>query len=149
MRRNKGGNFLNKTNSKRHYGHRKESNNYLNIPDKYKKLLEVKWPKPSVLSNAVLQQIPLDKFKYSEKIDGVHTFLLIFDKQFYNVTDLSKIYQIEEKTIKDFNFSGDAILETEFYDNIEAQVYEEKNKWIRESRIKINEFYTNNNNEKK
>ena len=117
MRRNKGGNFLNKTNSKRHYGHRKESNNYLNIPDKYKKLLEVKWPKPSVLSNAVLQQIPLDKFKYSEKIDGVHTFLLIFDKQFYNVTDLSKIYQIEEKTIKDFNFSGDAILETEFYDN--------------------------------
>ena len=41
------------------------------------------------------------------------------------------------------------ISKTEFYDNIEAQVYEEKNKWIRESRIKINEFYTNNNNDKK
>ena len=105
----KGHNLLNKTKS--------EHKNYLNIPDKYKELLNVKWPKPSVLSNAVLQQISLDKFKYSEKIDGVHTFLLIFDKQFFNVTDLSKIYQIEEKTIKNFIFSGDCILETEFYDN--------------------------------
>ena len=72
------------------------------------------------MSNAVLQQIPLNKFKYSEKIDGVHTFLLIFDKQVYNVTDnleKSKIYQINESTIKDFNFSGECILETEFYNN--------------------------------
>ena len=117
MRQNKRRNFFSKTNSNIHYRHNNEHKNYLNIPDKYKELLKVKWPKPSVLSNAVLQQISLDKFKYSEKIDGVHTFLLIFDKQFYNVTDLSKIYQIEEKTIKDFNFSGDCIMETEFYDN--------------------------------
>ena len=118
MRQNKGRNFLNRTNFNRQYRHNNEHKNYLNIPDKFKKLLKVKWPKPSVLSNAVLQQISLDKFKYSEKIDGVHTFLLIFDKQFYNVTDLSKIYQIKEKTIKDFNFSGECIIETEFYDNI-------------------------------
>ena len=112
--------FSNRINSNRYYQHKKEFKHYLNIPDKYLELLKVKWPKPSVVSNAVLQQIPLNKFKYSEKIDGVHTFLLIFDKQIYNVTDnyeKSKIYQIDESTIKDFNFSGECILETEFYNN--------------------------------
>ena len=112
--------FSNRTNSNRYYRQKKEFKHYLNIPEKYLELLKVKWPKPSVLSNAVLQQIPLNKFKYSEKIDGVHTFLLIFDKQVYNVTDnleKSKINQIDESTIKDFNFSGECILETEFYNN--------------------------------
>ena len=75
--------FSNRTNSNRYYRQKKEFKHYLNIPEKYLELLKVKWPKPSVLSNAVLQQIPLNKFKYSEKIDGVHTFLLIFDKQVY------------------------------------------------------------------
>ena len=92
----------------------------MNIPEKYLKLLDVTWAKPSVLSNWVLQKIPLNKFKYSEKIDGFHTYILIFDKQVYNVTDNkdpSKIYQIDESTLKDFNFSGDCILETEYYNN--------------------------------
>ena len=57
MRQNKRRNFFSKTNSNIHYRHYNEHKNYLNIPDKYKELLKVKWPKPSVLSNAVLQQI--------------------------------------------------------------------------------------------
>ena len=55
------------------------------LPVKYRELINVEWAKPSVLSNSVLQIIPLDKFNYSEKIDGVHTYLLIFDGKIYDV----------------------------------------------------------------
>ena len=32
------------------------------------------------------------------------------------------------------------ISKSEFYDNVEAQVYEEKNQWIKEARIKMNDY---------
>ncbi len=32
------------------------------------------------------------------------------------------------------------ISKTEFYDNVEAQVYEEKNQWIKEARIKMDDY---------
>jgi len=101
--------------------YQKTYKNICNIPEKFLNLLNVKWSKPSVLSNWVLQNIPLNKFNYSEKIDGVHTYLLIYDKKVYNVTDnkdLSSIYQINESSIKNMNFSGECIIETEYYNNL-------------------------------
>jgi 16S rRNA G966 N2-methylase RsmD len=91
------------------------------LPEKYRELINVEWAKPSVLSNSVLQIIPLDKFNYSEKIDGVHTYLLIFDGKIYDVTNnkknFSNIYQINKFNFKEMKFSGDCIIETEYYEN--------------------------------
>ena len=91
------------------------------LPEKYRELINVEWAKPSVLSNSVLQIIPLDKFNYSEKIDGVHTYLLIFDGKIYDVTNnkkyFSNIYQIDKYKFKEMKFSGDCIIETEYYEN--------------------------------
>ena len=91
------------------------------LPEKYRELINVEWAKPSVLSNSVLQIIPLDKFNYSEKIDGVHTYLLIFDGKIYDVTNnkkyFSNIYQINKSKFKEMKFSGDCIIETEYYEN--------------------------------
>ena len=103
------------------YGYNKKwkSPNYIgDIPKKYLELLKQKWSKPSVLSNEVLQNISLDKFNYSEKIDGIHTYLLIFNKKIYNVTNIKDNYQIDSTNFREMNFSGDCILETEYYHNI-------------------------------
>ena len=89
-----------------------------NIPEKYLNLLKRKWSSPSVLSNNILLSVPLDKFYYTEKIDGVHRHILIFDKNIYNVTnnqDLSLIKKIDNSEFIDMNFTGDCIIETEFY----------------------------------
>ena len=90
------------------------------IPDNYLRLLNVKWPSPSVLSNDILLSNSLDVFNYSEKIDGLHTFLLIFDKKIYDVTkneDLSSIKKLDISNFEKFIFEGDCIIETEFYNN--------------------------------
>ena len=91
------------------------------LPGKYRELINVEWAKPSVISNSVLQIIPLDKFNYSEKIDGVHTYLLIFEGKIYDVTNnkknFSNIYQIDKYKFKEMKFSGDCIIETEYYEN--------------------------------
>ena len=100
---------------------KKRQRHSLDIPEIYLDLLKVDWPKPSVLSNLILQKIPLNKFNYSEKIDGVHTFLLIFDKKIYNVTenkDYSKIYKLDLLNFIDFKFEGNCIIETEKYENV-------------------------------
>lgn len=93
----------------------------INIPDKYLNLLNKNWPCPSALSNYILSKIPLESFYYTEKIDGIHTHLLIFNKKVYDVSktpDLSLIKQIDNSEIKNMNFEGDCIIETEFYNNI-------------------------------
>ena len=103
------------------YGYKKNwktQNHFGDIPKKYLELLKQKWSKPSVLSNEVLQNISLDKFNYSEKIDGIHTYLLIFNKKIYNVTNIKDNYQIDSTNFREMNFSGDCILETEYYQNI-------------------------------
>ena len=103
------------------YGYKKNwktPNHFGDIPKKYLELLKQKWSKPSVLSNEVLQNISLDKFNYSEKIDGIHTYLLIFNKKIYNVTNIKDNYQIDSTNFREMNFSGDCILETEYYQNI-------------------------------
>ena len=113
--------FLRKKRFSRPYTDKKSQRHYPNIPEKYLKLLYVNWSKSSVLSNRVVQTIPLNKFNYSEKIDGIHTYLLIFDKKIYNVTnnnDLSDIYQIDTNDFIDMKFSGNCIIETEFYENV-------------------------------
>ena len=118
MSRN-GTNFYRKRNSQRYYSNKKRQRHYLNIPEKYMKLLDVNWSKPGVISNLVLQQTPLNKFNYSEKIDGIHTYLLIFEKRIYNVTDNKyedNIYQMDIHNFVDMNFTGDCIIETEYYE---------------------------------
>ena len=106
----------------RNQNYRQSERPSINLPEKYITLLkEVTWPSPSVLSNEILLSTPLDKFNYTEKIDGLHTFLLIFEKKIYNVTknkDASSIKQIDISQFKDMNFSGDCIIETEFYNDI-------------------------------
>ena len=114
-------NFYRNRNSQRHYSNKNRQRHYLNIPEKYKELLNVTWSKPGVISNSVLQQIPLNKFNYSEKIDGIHTYLLIFEKKIYNVTNnkcKDNIYQIDIHNFVDMNFTGDCIIETEYYEDI-------------------------------
>jgi hypothetical protein len=91
------------------------------IPGKYIELLNVNWPNPSVLSNNILLSNSLDVFNYSEKIDGLHTFLLIFKKKIYDVTkneDLSSIKKLDISKFNNMNFKGDCIIETEFYNEI-------------------------------
>ena len=111
--------FYNKR-AKRNNIHHNYKNNP-SIPDNYLKLLNVKWPSPSVLSNNILLSNSLDVFNYSEKIDGLHTFLLIFDKKIYNVTkneDLSSIKKLDISNFEKMTFEGDCIIETELYNNI-------------------------------
>ena len=88
------------------------------IPKYYLNLLNVKFAKPYVISNSVLQKIPLNKFNYSDKIDGEHTYLLIFDKKIFNVTYNNDIYKYEEEDFINMNFTGDCIIETGFYNGI-------------------------------
>ena len=113
--------FHDKNSNKLFNNYKKNENNSNNIPEKYIKLLTRKWSSPSVLSNSILLTFSLDKFCYTEKIDGLHTHLLIFDKKIYNVSkspDLSLIKKVEDSEIKNMNFEGDCILEAEYYNNI-------------------------------
>ena len=114
-------NYNNHNYYNRNQNYRQNENPSINLPQKYLTLLNVTWPSPSVLSNEILLSTPLDKFNYTEKIDGLHTFLLIFEKKIYNVTknkDVSSIKQLEISQFKDMNFTGDCIIETEYYNDI-------------------------------
>ena len=86
---------------------------------------------------------------------GNHFLGKFIISDFKNINDENNIIEIEMNidnnsiltvvaNIKGKKNSSIKISKTEFYDNIEAQVYEEKNNWIREARIKINEYSTNN-----
>ena len=91
------------------------------IPEKYLELLNVQWPNASVLSNNILLSNSLDVFNYTEKIDGIHAFLLIFKKKIYDVTkneDLSSIKKLDISKFNNMNFEGDCIIETEFYNDM-------------------------------
>ena len=92
-------------------------NNSINIPEIYIELLSREWPSTSVLSNSILLSSPLENFNYTDKIDGLHTFLLIFDYKVYKVSKTPNLL-FENIEIKNMNFEGDCILETEFYNNI-------------------------------
>ena len=101
--------------------YRQKERSTTNIPKIYRELLNVKWPGTSVLSNSVLLSTSLDNFSYTEKIDGIHTYLLIFDRKIYDVTkneDISSIKEIDNSKFNEMNFSGDCIIETEFYNNL-------------------------------
>ena len=103
---------------KRNFKYKKDINSLSNIPQKYKDLLKDKeWPHPSVLSNSIILSNGLDKFFFTEKIDGLHVHLLIFDKKIYNCSKTKQIEQIDNSKFKNMNFNGDCIIETEFYNN--------------------------------
>ena len=79
-------------------------------------LLPEKWPHPAVISNEILSSTGLDKFYYTEKLDGLHTFILISKQILYNVTEKKNISEISLDY--KINFYGDCIIETEFYNGI-------------------------------
>ena len=81
------------------------------IPEEILKLVNKRWPQVSVLSNAVLQKVPLDSFYYSEKTDGEHKNLLIYNRTVYDVTHYDSITAIGEVTT-----DKTMILDTELYE---------------------------------
>ncbi len=86
-------------------------------------------------------------------VSGNHLLGKFIISDFRNKNDKNVIIEIEMNidnnsiltvvaNVKGKKNSSIKISKTEFYDNIEAQVYEEKNKSIKESMIKINEYFT-------
>lgn len=83
------------------------------IPSEIMKILNVKWPQVSVLSNSILQKHSLDKFYYSEKTDGEHMNILIYNGTIFNVTRFDNIQAID--TLKNKGLT--LILDTELYND--------------------------------
>ena len=132
-----------------YYGNYKRSHKQgVNIPKKFLSLLKRRWSSPSVLSNSILLTVPLGKFCFTEKIDGLHKYLLIFNKNVYDVTnnkELKSIEKIDNNKFPNMNFSGECIIETEYYNNyyyifdlyyINGEDYSEKNIYERIGAIK-------------
>ena len=109
--------FLGQKLKKPNSNYKENECNSINIPEIYIELLSREWPSTSVLSNSILLSSPLENFNYTDKIDGLHTFLLIFDYKVYKVSKTPNLL-FENIEIKNMNFEGDCILETEFYNNI-------------------------------
>ena len=109
--------FLGQKLKKPNSNYKENEYNSINIPEIYIELLSREWPSTSVLSNSILLSSPLENFNYTDKIDGLHTFLLIFDYKVYKVSKTPNLL-FENIEIKNMNFEGDCILETEFYNNI-------------------------------
>lgn len=55
------------------------------------KLINRKWPQVSIISNRVLLETPLSRFVWSEKTDGQHFNVLIYDGVIYDVTHAKRI----------------------------------------------------------
>ena len=56
------------------------------LPKEIIDLVSVKWPQVSVLTNSALASTSLDQYYYSEKTDGTHRNLLIYEGACYDVT---------------------------------------------------------------
>lgn len=82
----------------------------IDIPNQILELLPAKWPQVSVVSNAILQRVPLSAFYFSEKTDGVHANILIYNSNIYDVTHKDSI-----KFVSKIDYSEMLILDTEFY----------------------------------
>lgn len=83
------------------------------IPKEIISLFPQKWPAVGVLVNQMLLKTPLDKFYYSEKTDGLHMNILIFNKKIYDITRIENIHVVDQLE----NFSETLILDTELYEN--------------------------------
>lgn len=90
--------------------------NISNIPKEILEIINVRWPQVGVVSNRLFQDVPLDKFYYSEKTDGLHVNVLIHDHTLYNITHINDIKEI--KSNEDMLFDGTAILDTELYNDV-------------------------------
>lgn len=85
------------------------------LPEEILKLVDVRWPQVSVLSNFILKTTPLDSFYYSEKTDGEHKNLLIYKAKVYDVTHHDSIKFLCD--ISDLDLTDTLILDTELYDD--------------------------------
>ena len=84
-----------------------------NLPTEILEIIPQRWPSVGVLVNQTLQKTPLDNFYYSEKTDGLHMNLLIYDGKIYDVTKIDKIHVVDK--LEDFHET--LIIDTEFYNN--------------------------------
>lgn len=82
------------------------------IPDSIRKYCLSDWPKVGVISNYLLQKIPLESFVYLEKTDGIHANILIHDGRIYDVTNSEEIKQVGTTETK-----ATLVLDTENYEN--------------------------------
>lgn len=56
------------------------------LPKEIKDLISVKWPQVSVLTNSILATTSLEQYYYSEKTDGIHRNLLIYEGVCFDVS---------------------------------------------------------------
>lgn len=81
------------------------------LPEEILKLVNVRWPQVSVISNAILSETPLSSFHYSEKTDGEHKNLLIYKSKIYDVTHFDTIRFVADVP----TFTETIVLDTELY----------------------------------
>lgn len=75
--------------------------------------LPTSYPQVSILTNQVIQKVPISSFVWLEKTDGTRTILLIERNQVFDITrSPTLLFKISGP-----QFSGRTILDTEFYNN--------------------------------
>lgn len=113
----------------------------LDIPEEILKLINVKkWPQVSTLTNQILLTTPLESFYYSEKTDGEHKNILIYDRMIYDVTHYDNIMEISE-----IDCDETMILDTELYKNkfYIFDVYYVNDKLVKDEHFKDRMKYMN------
>lgn len=85
------------------------------LPKEILELIDVRWPTVSILTNAVLQKVGLDKFKYSVKTDGIHANILIYKGAIYDVTTYRNDQMV--KKVRETDCKRTLILDTELYND--------------------------------
>ena len=92
---------------------------YVNVPDGMI-LPNSTFPQVSVLTNNVLQKVPLNDFVWLEKTDGLHTNIIIFDNSLYDIrkNEVHKLMDIpiplsQKKSIT----NSQTVLDTELYED--------------------------------
>lgn len=86
------------------------------IPSEIREVMKVRWPRVNTVSNRLFQDVPLDKFYYSEKTDGLHANILVYQHHIYDITHTDNIKEITND--EDMLFDGSAILDTELYNDV-------------------------------
>lgn len=82
------------------------------LPTEIKELINVRWPQVSVVTNALLASTRLEQFYFSEKTDGLHRNLLIYEKRIYDITHFDDV-----QCLGDADYDKTLILDCEEYND--------------------------------
>lgn len=83
------------------FGGKEEEMSKVDLSKEIIDLVSVKWPQVSVLTNSVLASTSLEQYYYSEKTDGIHRNLLIYEGECYDVShpeSIRKLFKIDFKS---------------------------------------------------